>query len=267
MGADALANARNRAANIAWIAANPAIVAAFNMTATGAGLINLMRSSSDTMGGQFAEVYRLAGGDGLKIPQVQAQYFKLQSGGLLAGVGSFISAFPSYVPVAVGIGAALVGAGGVTNLFDSFTSAPATAAAQSGAQSGAQQAMTGAADLAGAANNMIISAPTGAGAAQGSGFLSTLFSGATNMGGLYDTLNGAITDIAGTLVSTYGAVQGVQLQKAQIDLATAQAQAAQRAATYTQSTQTAAGGAKINWTMIGLAVAAVLGITVLARAK
>lgn len=161
------------------------------------------------------------------------------SGDFLSKIGNaVVSAIPVALPL---FAATMVGA----DIFNAFATTGASGV------SGA-----GAVDL-----NLLPPPSAGFQAAQ------NLFTGAENVVNIYDTITGTVTDLAGVLVSTYGAVQGVQLQKAQIDLATAQAQAAQRAATYTQSTQTAAGGAKINWTMIGLAVAAVLGITLLARAK
>ncbi len=256
MSADAIANARNRAANIAWIAANPVIVAEFNRTPIGAALINSMRTSPDTMGGSYAEIYRLAGGDGLKIPQVQAQYFQLQSGGLLAGVSSFINAFPAYVPVAVGIGAALVGAGGLSNLIDSVTGAPVTAAANSEANSIAQSAFTG------TSSGTVWEAP-------GAGVFSpgnSLISGATVMDttfsttGIFDTING----VTGALLGTYGAFQNLQLQKTQIDANNAVAIAAARQSS-AQATASQSSAGKTNWTMIGLIGAALLGVVLMVR--
>ena len=76
------------------------------------------------------------------------------------------------------------------------------------------------------------------------------------VGDIFGGVTGTINDLAGTLVSAYGTVQGVQLQKAQIDLATQQA----RAAAAGGGVQPNGGAASINWTLIGLGVAALLGV-------
>lgn len=75
---------------------------------------------------------------------------------------------------------------------------------------------------------------------------------------IFSGITGTVTDLAGAAVSTYGAIQGVQLQKAQIDLANQQAKNAALAAANPPMYMTAAGG--VNWSMIGLGVAALLGV-------
>lgn len=79
-----------------------------------------------------------------------------------------------------------------------------------------------------------------------------------NVGDIFGGISGTVKDLAGTAVDVYGAMQGVKLQQAQIDLATQQAQNAARASANPPMYQTAAGG--INWTVIGLGVAALLGV-------
>ena len=79
------------------------------------------------------------------------------------------------------------------------------------------------------------------------------------MGDIFSGMTGTINDLAGTLVSAYGTVQGVKLQKAQIDLATQQARAVAANAAG-GGVQPNGGAASINWTLIGLGVAALLGV-------
>ena len=79
------------------------------------------------------------------------------------------------------------------------------------------------------------------------------------VGDIFSGMTGTINDLAGTLVSAYGTVQGVKLQKAQIDLATQQARAVAANAAG-GGVQPNGGAASINWTLIGLGVAALLGV-------
>lgn len=74
-----------------------------------------------------------------------------------------------------------------------------------------------------------------------------------NVGGIFDGIAGTVQQTANAVVSVYGSVQGVQLQKAQINLANAQATAAMQP-TYLQT------GGGINWAVIGLGAAAVMGV-------
>lgn len=82
------------------------------------------------------------------------------------------------------------------------------------------------------------------------------------VGTIFDGLTGTVQQVADAAVSMYGAVQGVQLQRAQIDLATAQARASAQPGFFQQANDSQGG---INWMMLAAAAAAVLGVALWMR--
>ena len=191
---------------------------------------------------------------------------------IAAGSGnSLISTFKTVAPYV-----ALAVAGyGMATIATAATAATATAAPvaagaiETVAGYDAIAAMTGAgisdatiaASIAGAASAPGVMGTAAAMGGSGLGVTDTFsimqkIQQGAKVGDIFGGVTGTINDLAGTLVSAYGTVQGVQLQKAQIDLATQQA----RAAAAGGGVQPNGGAASINWTLIGLGVAALLGV-------
>lgn len=164
-----------------------------------------------------------------------------------AAAGSVISNISTAQSIYDPIAAMTGGGVGVTDaaVLDAAMAAPGATAGMAGNIAAAS------ADLYGTA------AASGFSAADTFSVMQQIQQGA-KVDSIFSGLTGTVQDLAGAAVSTYSAVQGVQLQRAQIDLANQQAQNAARAAANPPMYQTASGG--INWTVIGLGVAALLGV-------
>lgn len=121
MTSDMRANASMARSSDLWLASNPDIVAWLGTSAQGAAFLKTMRGNINGAATRLRDVYNAAGGDINNLTNGINAVFIGQSGGLLAGIGSFVNAFPAYVAPVVAIGAAVVGAGGVSALLDNAT--------------------------------------------------------------------------------------------------------------------------------------------------
>lgn len=126
--------------------------------------------------------------------------------------------------------------------------------------SGLNAAGVGAAATVSASNvfSLLDNVPTmgGANAGAAGNVLST--TGAADMS-IFTDLGGAIKDVGSGLVDAYGGVLDVQVKRAQLDALAAQQKAAAQPTLFAQT------GGGINWPMIGVGLAALLGVVFLVR--